>query len=441
MVRKLFITIITCLAGISCLTAQEVKLSAPSLSGSESKLYYFAGAEVDSLTSTVDASGKALFRIPGGNYRGMVTLVVPGSGGIELVVAEPSVQVECKALTLNIETVNFPNSAENLFIKHIFTTQSRYLQQQAWLQAGSQLLDAESTLLPAIETELKKVKDSMVTLDNEVATSSLYAANYFRLSEYMNRLFEAEQKQDSASALLISQEMEESLDITSLYTSGRLWENVLNFYISLFNHTSGEDKQQQYAASVLRTSQRLSAPFFEAYISGCIAETERFGWNQAQDSILSKLLASHPGFTTSLSPLQRAIGSYLTRSNKSMPAIAGLSKTDHAYTKTLIAFYDSDCSSCINEIFRLITIYPQLQEKDIRVVSIAADMDEKRYEEGIRNFPWQDKLCDFKGFSGTNFSNYNVIGTPSFFLLDSDHQLLGQFYSVNDLEEAMKDIK
>jgi len=437
MTRKLFTTIIFCLAGISYLPAQDVKLSAPFLQGHESKLYYFAGAEVDSLTTSVDASGKALFRIPGGNYRGMATLVVPGSGGIEFVVAEPSVQLECKELALNIETVNFSNSAENLFIKYIFTTQSRYLQQQAWLQAGSQLFDTASTFLSAIAPELKKVEDSMIALDNEIAASPLYSAKYFRLSEYMNSLFKAEQKQDGASALLIRQEMEESLDITSLYTSGRLWESILNFYISLFNQTSGEDKQQQYAASVLRTSQRLSAPFFEAYISGCITETERFGWNLAQDSILSKLLENYPGFTTSSSPLQRAIGSYLTRSNKSMPDIAGLSKADKVYTKTLITFYDSDCSSCINEVFRLITIYPQLQEKDIRVVSIAADMDEKRYEEGIRNFPWQDKLCDFKGFSGSNFSNYNVIGTPSFFLIDNNYKLLGQFYSVSDLEETV----
>jgi len=436
MAKKLYITIIICLAGIYHLIAQDVSLLAPSLPDRESKLYYFTGARVDSLAATVDKSGKALFRIPEGNYRGMATLVVPGSGGIEFVVAEPSVQVECKAIALNIETVNFPNSAENRFIKHIFTTQSRYLQQQAWLQAGSQLFDADSPVISTIQPELKKVEDSMVALNNEIAASPLYAAKYFRLSEYMNRLFEAEQKQDGASALLIRREMEESLDIASLYTSGRLWESVLNFYTSLFNQTAGEDKQQQYAASILRTSQRLSAPFLEAYISSCITETERFGWNQAQDSILSTLLANHPGFTASLSPLQRALGAYAAKSNKSMPEIAGLSQTDIAYTKTLIAFYDSDCSSCVNEIFRLITIYPQLQEKNIRVVSIAADMDKKHYEEGIRNFPWQDKLCDFEGFSGKNFSNYNVIGTPSFFLLDSNHKLLGQFYSVSDLEEA-----
>ena len=418
MARKLFITIIVSLVSIH-LAAQNVELSAPSLSNKAGKLYYFTGAKVDSLVTTLDRSGKAKFTIPKGNYQGMAALVVPGAGGIELVVSEPSIQIECNAPTLNVETAVFPYSTENHFIKHIFTSQSRYLQQQAWLKSGIELFGADSPVFSTIQLELKKVEDSMVALDKEISASKLYAAKYFRLSEYMNRLFEAEQKEDSETAVFIRKEMEESLDITSLYTSGRLWESVLNFYASLFNHTVKTDTQQQeYAASVLRTAQRLSAPFHEAYISGCIVETERFGWRQAQDSILV------------------ATGAYSAGNNKSTPEITGLSQPDKTYPKTLIAFYDSDCGSCVNEMFRLITFYPQLQEKNIRVVSVSADMNEKHYEEGIRNFPWQDKLCDFEGFSGKNFSNYNVIGTPSFFLIDEDYQLLGQFYSVSELEKV-----
>ena len=433
MAKKLYITITLVLASISYLAAQEVNLSAPSLPGKEAKLYYFAGAKVDSLVTVVNTSGKAIFSIPGGNYRGMAALVVTGAGGIEIIVAEPAVQIECNASVLNIETVVFQHSAENRFLKHIFTSQSRYLRQQAWLKSGSELFDANSPLLSAIQPELKKVEAAMTTLNSEISASKLYAANYFRLSEYMNRLFNAEQKQNGAETTIIRKEMEESLDIASLYTSGRLWENVLNFYTSLFNQTAGEDRQEQYAASVLRTSQRLPAPLFEAYISGCIAETERFGWNQAQDSILSGLLANYPSYAASLSPLQRAIGAYLTKSNKSMPGLIGLSKTDKAYTKTLVAFYDSDCGSCVNEMFRLVTVYPQLQEKGIRVVSVAADMDKKRYEEGIRNFPWQDKLCDFKGFESENFRNYDIIGTPTIFELDENGVVTGRYAQVEEI--------
>lgn len=59
-------------------------------------------------------------------------------------------------------------------------------------------------------------------------------------------------------------------------------------------------------------------------------------------------------------------------------------------------------------------LYSWLKAKGIRVVSVASDIDKKKYEEGIRNFPWQDKLCDFKDLEASNFSNYNVIGTPYF---------------------------
>lgn len=416
--------------------AQTISLSAPLFAGREAKLYYFAGAKVDSLLSVVDNAGKANFTLPSGDYRGMAALVVPGAGGIELVIAEPSVTVECKDNQLNTETAVFKNSSENDFLKHIFTTQSKYMQQQAWLQAGGGLFGKESSIVKSLQPELKKVGDSMAALEKEITASKLYAARYFRLAGFMNRLFDTEQKRDSEGAKLIRREMEETLDIASLYTSGQLWNSSLNFYASLFNHTAGADKQQQYAASVQRTAQRLPAPYYEAFLAGCITETERFGWRQAQDSILAGL---HPQYIPGNTSFRRALGAYRARNGQSMPSLAGLAETKETYGKTLAAFYDSDCSTCVNEMFRLVSVYPRLQEKGIRVVSVSADKDRKRYEEGIRRFPWADKLCDFKGFEGENFSDYNVIGTPSFFLTGKDGKLEGMYYAVEDLMKMINE--
>lgn len=413
------------------LTAQQVQLQSPLLAGKEAKLYYFTGAKTDSLSSVVDNAGKAAFNIPLDDYRGMVVLAVSGAGGVELVVAEPVVSIQCADNQLNTETVSFPQSKENNFLKHIFTTQSRYMQQEAWLQAGSELFDADSLVLSVIRLELDKVNASMQTLDKEINSSSLYAAKYYCLADFMNRLFDTEQKRDNERAVLIRKEMEETLDIASLYTSGQLWSSVFNFYISLFNHTAGEDKQQQYAASVECTLQRLPAPYYEAFLASCITETERFGWREAQESILSGL---HPQYISENRNLQRALGAYRAKNSKAMPAIVGLNDTNETYSKTLIAFYDSDCSNCANEMFRLVTIYPKLKEKGIRVVSIAADKDRKKYANSIKDFPWKDKLCDFEGFEGVNFSNYNVIGTPSFYLLEKDRKLSRQFFKVENIE-------
>jgi hypothetical protein len=420
------------------LGAQEVILLSPPLAGQTAKLYYFAGAKTDSLISMVDISGRVSFVMPTKAYRGMATLVVPGAGGIELVVAEPSVQVKCNSNELNGETAEFLHSKENQLLSHIFTSQSRYMQQQAWLKAGAQFFDADSSFLKQLQPELHKVEAAMVKLEKEITDSPLYAARFFRIANFMNRLFDTEQERDSQGAILIRKEMEESLDIASLYWSGQLWGSVLNFYISLFNHTAGEDKQQQYATSVQRTMQRLPAPYYEAYLAGCISETERFGWQQAQDSILSGL---HPEFTSSIGSLQRAMGAYRTRTRQTMPEIVGLAKTNERYDKMLLAFYDSDCSTCVNEMFRLLARYPELKAQGIRVVSIAADTDKKRYEDGIKDFPWTDKLCDFESFTGTNFSHYNVAGTPSFYLLDKDRKFQGVFFKVSEIEEIILKIQ
>ncbi|WP_163309972.1 thioredoxin family protein [Dysgonomonas sp. 521] len=433
MIRKFFISISFCLAGICSLAAQQVQLQSPPLANKDARLYYFSGAKVDSLLSVVDASGKATFNIPLTDYRGMAALVVPGAGGVELVVAEAVVSVRCDASELNTETVSFSGSKENSFLKYIFTNQSRYVQQQAWLQAGNQLFDAGSPVLSAIQPEQAKVEAAMQALDKEINSSSLYSAKYYRLVDFMNRLFDTEQKRDSERAAFIRKEMEETLDIASLYTSGQLWGSVLNFYISLFNHTAGEDKQQQYAASIQRTLQRLPAPYYEAFLAGCITETERFGWREAQDGILA---AVHPRFAPSIGNLQRALGAYRAKNSKAMPDIAGLSRTMEPHSRTLVAFYDSDCASCVNEMFRLIVLYPQLKEKGIRVVSIAADTDKKKYENGIKDFQWKDKLCDFKGFEGENFLNYNVVGSPSFYLLDKDNKLEGMYFAVGEVIEG-----
>ncbi|WP_163306768.1 thioredoxin family protein [Dysgonomonas sp. 521] len=424
---------------IGChLSAQEVQLQAPALAGKEAKLYYFSGAKVDSLHSAVDASGKAAFTILAKDYRGMAALVVPGAGGVELVVAEPSVTVECISNQLNTEMATFPDSTENSFLKHIFTNQSRYMQQQAWLQAGNGLFDAGSPVLLAIQPELEKVETSMQALDKEIAASKLYAARYFRVSDYLNRLFAAEQRSDKAALASLRREMEEELDIVALYTSGQLWNAVVNLYLSLFNRAGNDDKQQQYASSVLTTLQRLPAPCYEAFLAGCITETERFGWREAQDSILSGIFARHPGFSSSITGLQRSIGAYLVKEGKSMPPVLGLEATGGDYNKMLLVFYDSDCNVCVNEMYRLIALYPVLHDGGVRVVSISADTDSKRYEAYSRKLPWKDKLCDFEGFSGDNFANYNVIGTPCFVLLERDNQLSGMFYSVAELEEKIR---
>lgn len=120
-----------------------------------------------------------------------------------------------------------------------------------------------------------------------------------------------------------------------------------------------------------------------------------------------------------------------------MPAIIGLAKSDVYYDKMLIAFYDSDCNKCVNEMTRLMQLYQQLKENNIRVISISADIDKEHHKNKTSEFPWEDDLCDYEGVRGVNFVNYEVFGTPVFFLTDSENKLLEIYYNISDIQEYL----
>lgn len=436
--KKIIISIVFIFL-FSLLSAQNIKLLAPKLVGKEARLYFFEGAKVDSLVSEVDVHGELTFSIPQNSYRGMAVLAISDAGALEMVVAEPLVKVLCDTTQLNNQSVSFPDTEENNFFKYIFTTQTQYLQKENWLESGLKLFPSNQLLKIQLEAEQKQVVSSKLKLEKDIYTSQLYAAQYYRLADFMNRLFNTEQQIDKESAILIRKEMEESINIASLYNSGQLWNSVLNFYISMFNRIMDSDvKQKEYAKSILKIIERLPAPYFEAFLSGCITETERFGWRDAQEIIIADLLKRYPGYISDKENLRRAIGAYRVNNKEKMPEIVGLKPDKQVYSKTLIAFHDSDCNSCVNEMFRLEVIYPQLKEKGIRVVSIAADTNQKHYEEATKNFPWPDKLCDFQGFMGSNFSNFNIIASPSFYIIDEDGKLSGIYFNISDIEKYIQ---
>ena len=439
--QAIFYTILLLIPALN-LSAQVVELQAPPLSGRQAALYCFHGSKTDTIPAVIDASGKATFTISHEDsheemYRGMAQLVVPGAGRIEIVVAEPDVLVECSSAILNNETGVFPQSEENNYLKQMAAIGNRYIQQQSWLQAAPELF-SDSRLLTPVKAKLAEVNDSMQTMDRELSASKLYAAKYYRLIGFLNRLYATVQRRDGEGAILVCKEMENSLDIASLYTSGQLWSSIMDYYFNLFNQTVNDSvKQKKYAESVLKTAKRLSNPYLEAYLAGSVTETGLYGWRDAEHKIIEGLLNQYKGFTSTEPKLQRAIDAYRVSDGEKLPPIVGLSENSEPYTKMLILFYDSDCGHCTTEIANLTQIYPKLKEKGIRVVSIAADMNKEKFEAVSQQFLWQDKLCDFKGFAGENFVNYNVVGFPSLYLTDTGGKYLGFYHSVADMEKDL----
>ena len=416
------------------LSGRTVCLSAPGLVEKTARLYYYTGARVDSLLSDIDSTGRAEFVLPVKNYRGMITFVVPEAGGIELVLAEPILELKVESNSIGPETVFFPESKENMFLKHVFTTQAKNMKKQAWLESGKQLYSPGEHVWEYIEREKKVVEEAMERLRVEIDASTLYAAGYYRLSDFLNRLFDAEQTRSEEKAESVSGEMETQLNAGDMYRAGRIREMIHNYYISMFNRVNKPDKRKDYVRSVIAVLDRLGASEYEDYFAGVVHETERFGWAESQREIIERVLGANPDFRTNIPLLNEVLGRYRKVENEAAPAIEGLAETTEKYDHTLLVFFDSECSTCVEEMKRLVERYASLRTNNVRIVSVAADTDRQRYKDYVRKLPWSDKLCDFKGFEGSNFTAFGVFATPSFFLIDNEGKITGRFFDVEEIK-------
>ena len=116
--------------------------------------------------------------------------------------------------------------------------------------------------------------------------------------------------------------------------------------------------------------------------------------------------------------------------------VSSVLKTEQLNTNySLLVFYQSDCGHCETAIAGLESNYPDLVNKGIKIITLAADTNQETYETIATSFPWKDKFCDGQGMNGINFKNYAVMGTPKMFLLDSKGVIVEKIAAIAQLLE------
>lgn len=96
----------------------------------------------------------------------------------------------------------------------------------------------------------------------------------------------------------------------------------------------------------------------------------------------------------------------------------------------LLVFGKSECSHCQKEAIELLKYYDAWKaEKNMEVVYISLDTDEKVYAKAYQNAPWP-MFCDFKGWESKAVKDFHIWDTPTYFLLDKDLNILAHINSV-----------
>jgi peroxiredoxin len=402
-----------------------VELYFPNFAGSEYHFYLNKGTQNDTIESgTIGPSGRLDFILPEKDkeYAGMVHFSLGQNGTLNFILNKENFSISNKDANF-LENVVFTNSAENDFFRlQLRQQQALYRKADAIYRFQDAYAD-DNTLYSTMETEFTRLQGLYDTVQKELAESNLYAAHYLRLIGFLNgfgsRLYAPganEERMQDASHFI-----NDELDMDVLYSSG-FWNHVISSTFELF-----ADKKQFGEAMVNNLKRIRSQQVFEVLANDLITICEQYGWVDAENVIIPYLLESGK-VTNPQGKLYLAFElDKIKAGTKALP-IEG----QKSLSNTLLLFYESGCGNCVIQIGELKKYYSELQKKNVRIIAISADTDENVFEYHSKDFPWPDKLCDFKGFDGKNFRNYGVVATPTIYLVDKKGIITGRYARLED---------
>lgn len=386
MKKILFLVMLGCFVSSSYIAAQKITISIPKLANKKYAFVLNKGIDQDTIQEgQLNIAGGAVVNIPQ-RYKGYVgigVLKTDGENSINLIINNENFTLEQGADNKN----RFKNSPENDYLNSVMN--------------GTR---------------------------NNVSGTSLYAPRFVELLSFTQQLNAVVNGggdlNTRTNARIYAMD---KLDIDRLYQSG-LWHIVVDRLVRL------SPDQEVMARDMVKVFKRVkSQAVFEHLADNVVTILNQYGWDDAFDIIVPYIIDSKR-IPTPQGPLFDAFKMAKIRRGNVVPAIVGLKTPlgSGGASKTLIMFYESDCHNCIGQIKELKARYSRLKSMNVRVVTISADYNKKEYEKEALNFPWSDKLCDYKGFAGKNFSNYGVMGTPIFYLLDKDLKLIKRFALLKD---------
>jgi peroxiredoxin len=107
---------------------------------------------------------------------------------------------------------------------------------------------------------------------------------------------------------------------------------------------------------------------------------------------------------------------------------------------TLLVFWSSQCSHCINMMPKLKQFYDGQKPLRMEILAVSLDTSRTEWTTFIRQekLPWLN-ASELKGFSSVSADEYNIFATPTMFLLDREKKILAKPISYPELERNLKE--
>ena len=443
--KRIILAVILCVGlGLSFVYSQTIKFELPVQKGKILYLAAYKGLRRDTLFSgQIDAKGNLVF-IPSKDKplsAGVVSLTIKPDINFDFIYssAENST-IHCEGEYIYAQNTKYTGSPENDFIETRFSEQRQRREKMMFCEQGMRLYTENEKLYSLLKEENSNLEQQQTAYEMmlQEKSANLYSARLLELQNLLNNYIgRLGTTKNTTEYTRIREYTLKELDVETLYRSG-MWFSIFNGMLEMYYKDSpfygqfGND-----IATLLQKTQ--SQEVFLELADNAATICNQFGWN-ADEAALSKYLVLSNKLINPKGKLKQMLMVNKLQPGMPAPEIAETDSTliDFAgKKKTLVIFYESGCGNCENAMNQLVGNYSALKEKGIEVVSIAADMDTTVFKNTSLNFPWQKKLCDFKGYESDNFKNYAIIGTPTIYRIDENGIIQGKYAGWEEIAKEL----
>jgi thiol-disulfide isomerase/thioredoxin len=434
-------------------TAQTITLEFPYFAGQTYEFTIFQGDNRIKLKEdSIPKGGKVQLTIPENykGYKGMAQWYLTNSatgGGLDLIINNEDFSVSCLDSIPTIESIIYRNTQENIFDKSNYKKQQKLFEKHDAMLATKRAYEPKSNFYKLAEEEYASIVRQYDTYSNDLKQSPLFAAKFRQIVNLTMGIGTIITLDEKEKANNINTFITNELDFSVLYTSNH-WGGIINSWTEIQIKVLKDDAKM--VADVITILNRIkSDAVYTDFVVNLTKELTKAGKDNALFALIptiknSKRLLNYEGvlniFKQDLSgkvPDLTFVTYNGTKEAKNQ--VTTVLKTDDLKSKfTLLVFYKSGCGPCEETMKGLTDNYKAITKKGIKIITIAADTDEKVFKDTSLPHPWHDKYCDFEGMNGINFKNYAVIGTPTMYVLDSKGIILSRLATINEVLDFMK---
>lgn len=411
-----------------------LELDIPQRAEQTFSLFIKQGVQNDTvLTAQLDNKGHYLYDPKGSNTRsGIMVFSIPPYTWFEFIWSgNETFTISCLEEYPHTENVTFLGTRENVTLNRWLNKQYFLYEKKHFCEQGMKLYKEPSSVYLALKKEYESLREEELILEDSLKQSSLYASRYIQIQRFLYQ---------KATSLIINSDsslwnntrdyLRDSLNMETLYTSG-MWFNVLNSCLELY--AKKNLYHGKFSEDVIHILNRIRAlDIYTVYANDMLTVCEQLGWEYEKNHIVKYLLSSKR-ITNPSGRLKKMMTMGVVKADSLAPEIMG-STSKFIPKQSLVIFHDSDCNSCKNELIQLQGNYKIFEEKGFQVISISADNDPEKFEYHAKDFPWENKFCDYKGFEGDNFRNYGVSGTPTIFVIDQNGIISDRCAKLSDIK-------